>query len=441
MTKNRLVMKFSLALPFLLGGQSVFGFVSPVAKHSSGCHCRDGSISFVPTSQRILTNAHASSSSNSDTAAASSEIFVLSFDGAIANTQEWRVLQGIDAALATWPHLKALLGEEEDDHESNGDDIMSDREWLVNKMTALSHVMHARPGSSLSCEYAMLARLLIEEQELDNGRSVGKGGKYASRFHPSSSSRKSQQPQQDESSSSSSSSTAAQQGSRPLTVGEISANWNDGGHLSDTLLVRYNVDGKNPLPILKENLKKVCQDAHHEYPLPPTNQVICDALADCSAKVYVTVGHKWDIDVTVQVLEQSGLQVQIASSMDDMNNNDEEESSSTITLVPHGSDTETKLLRNIICNAKKGTSIFVVNSSWETLQKSKILFGDNIPRLPNAMGRSTFGQSINLSLNLPMWADNTHPTQHNDALMNPWTNLLSVEEELAEIMSARITSS
>ena len=105
----------------------------------------------------------------------SNDIFVLSFD-AVSATTEWRISQGIDAAFSVWPELK------ESDVIADGDG------WLRNKMWAVSSAMVSRPGCSLSCDYALLARLLIEEQELDQGRSNGCSGKYGSKFHPQTSS-------------------------------------------------------------------------------------------------------------------------------------------------------------------------------------------------------------------------------------------------------------
>lgn len=158
------------------------------------------------------------------------EIFVVSLEGVAIDMKDWRIQQGIRAALDTWPHLH--------------DFVEQDQEWLRNKMTALSHVMTRRPGLSLSCDYAMLTRLLLEEQSLDGGCSTGKTGKYASRFHPSSC---------DTGGASTSGGTA---GSRPLTVGEIEVNWCDGACLSETLLTRYNIHGQNPLTILQKCIKE-----------------------------------------------------------------------------------------------------------------------------------------------------------------------------------------
>ena len=158
------------------------------------------------------------------------EIFVISLEGVAIDMTDWRIQQGIRAALDSWPHLLDFMGEEQ--------------KWLRNKMSALSHVMTRRPGYSPTCDFAMLTRLLLEEQSLDGGRSTGKMGKYASRFHPSSC---------DNRGASTSGGTA---GSRPLTVGEIEVNWCDGACLSETLMTRYNIHGQNPLIILQKCINK-----------------------------------------------------------------------------------------------------------------------------------------------------------------------------------------
>jgi hypothetical protein len=171
------------------------------------------------------------------------------WDGVIAKSTEWRISQGLDAALETWPHLRDSLP-------------TTDMSWLQNKMRALSHVMLPRP--TLACDYALLARLLIEEQQLDAGRSTGADGKYARKFHPQPSDEKKDQQTPMSSSSSSSavsrSNTGNNVGSRPLTVGEIAANWNNGGCLSETLLTRYHCHGQNPLPILQRNVEKLLRE-------------------------------------------------------------------------------------------------------------------------------------------------------------------------------------
>lgn len=334
------------------------------------------------------------------------EAFVLSFDGAVAETAPWRAQQGLRAALETWPHLQS---------NDNND-------WLLNKMAALSHVMQERSTYySLGCEYGLLARLLMEEQELDQGRSVGKRGKYASQFHPSSSSA-SQPPRE------------ASQGSRPLTVGEIAANWNEGGCLCESLPARYNVQGRNPLVIMQEKIQE--GQEFDACPLPVVNPAIRDALLACAGNVYVTVGHSCDLPIAAATLEKSGIQV-LDSSTD---------KAGTVSLVSHTSiqTDQTKSLEQIIgeCVTKQDTTVFLVTSSWRSLQKARRLYSDDdMPRqMQNGIAKACVNnKNINLSLNLPLWADNTHPTQHNQAEMDPWINVMK-EDDLTEILSARIVS-
>ena len=178
----------------------------------------------------------------------SSEIFLLSFDGTVAQTTEYRISVGIDLAFAAWPHLKdlAVIASAEADP-AGTDSHNNQHEWLRNKMRALSHVLVSRPDVSLTCDYALLARLLMEEQELDGFRSNGSRGKYGSKFHPQTSS----------SSKSTDSSSPSTRQTRPLTVGEIASNWDKGGCIGETVLTKYHVNYKNPLPMLQEKVEEL----------------------------------------------------------------------------------------------------------------------------------------------------------------------------------------
>ena len=91
-------------------------------------------------------------------------------------------------ALQVWPELTNQLGlnVEDADNSAYGDD--DNAEWIINKMAALLHAMSKEDGTSgpLSdmVDMVMLARLIIEEQRLDDGRNAGRGGKYGGKFHP-----------------------------------------------------------------------------------------------------------------------------------------------------------------------------------------------------------------------------------------------------------------
>jgi len=221
---------------FSLGGSflgSSNAFLSPPQPHTIRNH---------------YTSASACSYSQHTThlRASSSDVFVLSYDGVIADTKQWRSNLAISAALNTWPQLAQnnLIGDTGDQN----------REWIINKLSALSDVTLSGEDGMMGCDAVLLARVLLEEQLLDEGRSNGCRGKYGSKFHPSSDSEdeEHQQNQQDEGGS--------VQGSRPLTVGEITANWIDGACLKDTVRIKYNVDRKDPIPIIREEIKAILED-------------------------------------------------------------------------------------------------------------------------------------------------------------------------------------
>ena len=237
------------------------------------------------------------------------------------DTRDWRIQQGIQAAIDTWPHLTDLLSFENDD-----------TTWLRNKMKALSHCMTSHVGYSQTCDYALLARLLLEEQELDEGRSSGKTGKYASRFHPSISTGESVVAE----SSSNTNESSNSNGSRPLTVGEIEVNWSDGACLSETLLARYNVDKKNPLAAIQASIERQCkvekvsecsfylhvallysthllvvsqQQRHDESSIVPVsaNEIVCKALSKCTPRFILRVGHACDLQMIQSCFQNTPL--------------------------------------------------------------------------------------------------------------------------------------
>ena len=330
---------------------------------------------------------------------AARDIFVVSFDGVVAQTAAWRIQLGIQAAVYTWPHLgNCLTGE-----------------WLFNKMLALSHIVEERPGTSLTCEYAVLARMLLEEQELDQGRSIGLNGKYASKFHPSSvpSSLKPHQVTKER-----------MNRSRPLTVGEISANWSGGADLRETLLVKYNIDGKNPLPILQATIEMLKDDA-----LPVVNNVVCEALSQSMGHVIVIVSHESE----VQILQRSLIDTPLGSYYSMPSSETSVKSQFALLL-----NSDLKTVRQLLMEAPQDSTVHVVHSCWKTLQKAKSLFGDNIPRV-GKFANADVGNCVKLSLNLADWADTANMCQHNDAVMDPWTTLMS-EHEFAELVSARIVT-
>jgi hypothetical protein len=83
-------------------------------------------------------------------------------------------------------------------------------------------------------------------------------------------------------------------------------------------------------------------------------------------------------------------------------------------------------------------SIYVVHGSLDVLKKCKDFLGEDPPTLSNGLRKCIVAGNSKTSatLFLPSWA-NVHPTQLNDAEMDPWLNIAS-EELLEELTSAVI---
>ena len=336
------------------------------------------------------------------------EIFVVNWDGCVANTVPWRIRTGLDAALKVWP----------DDLPINDDAVDWDdkeHEWLLNKMSALSHVFSSpNDQTSVTCEYTLAGRMLLEEQELDDGNSVGKQGKYSRKFHPQpSDGPKPRRP-------------GPTQSSRPLTVGEVAANWAEGAMIRDTVQVKYHCNKKDPLPAIQEALSKLL--AARGYDIPIIDPEVADALDFCSGKIVMTVGHSSELQVARKTLEKAGLQCKVIEDSDI-----EAAIKSTDESQIHLLVKEKKMVMQTVQCAPPDSTIFVVDSSWYNLQKEIPIFGDNMPR--NGVGTALGNRK--LSLCLAEWAENTHPTIHSAATMNPWTRLIPLQE-FSELASARI---
>jgi hypothetical protein len=108
-----------------------------------------------------------------------------------------------------------------------------------------------------------------------------------------------------------------------------------------------------------------------------------------------------------------------------------------IILLPKSARTVADLLQT----APVDSTVHVLESSWQALQREIPLFGDLVPtRGPVPAGRDLggWGTTSNLELLAADWAhapDNT-PLERA-AAMSPWTSLLSLTE-LEECISARI---
>ena len=345
----------------------------------------------------------------------------------------WRSQLGLQAAVQAWPEeeLEAVVA------------AYPDPTWLHNKLAAIAHVLcggaHENPYSS-TCEFALAARMLLEEQKLDNGGSNGKGGKYASRFHP----RKAQSSNNDDRENMNRRKDRRQntsnRNSRPLTVGEIASNWAEGGMIRDALKIRYHCNYEDPMPVLQAKIDAVLSD-EEATPEPNTPSLLLDeaihsavlhACQDDDRQLIVTVGHTSDLKTAKASLEGASIDCRLASSVSDALGDDVDSGVAGIALLVQSKDT----IREIVEESSAGTTVYVVNSCWKALQRLVPLYGDYIPR-QNSVGKC-FAPGKYLSLCLPAWS--SHPTEQGTVTMNPWTRLLS-RTEFKELVSARVLSS
>lgn len=309
--------------------------------------------------------------------------YCLSWDGVIADTIDWRIQQGIQAAKHVWPSLNA--GE--------------DPSWLHNKMRAIAPHLGALQEFK-TVEYALLARLLIAEQQLDP--SVGKRGKYASQYHPQGSIKSIAIP--------------SIRSSRPLTVGEIQANWLE-NDLLDTLLIKYPVvddDGKkhNPVPILQDCIEQLSLgekqgDGNSQTAAPTVRSYISDTmlLEESMSQVVVTVPNESELLVAQQTLPG----IAVCSSPDEL--------LAAPSLVL-GTDQQ---IMNILLK-KNDTPVHFIGSSWSTVQSMRRRHMDAVSQ-------------EQLKLSLSSWT--VDAPQQDQAGMDPYIDVLSQENLLRIFQSAR----
>eukprot|EP00581_Thalassiosira_minuscula_P038242 CAMPEP_0184472072 /NCGR_PEP_ID=MMETSP0740-20130409/107771_1 /TAXON_ID=385413 /ORGANISM="Thalassiosira miniscula, Strain CCMP1093" /LENGTH=108 /DNA_ID=CAMNT_0026848635 /DNA_START=1 /DNA_END=327 /DNA_ORIENTATION=+ len=80
----------------------------------------------------------------------------------------------------------------------------------------------------------------------------------------------------------------------------------------------------------------------------------------------------------------------------------------------------------------------VLHSSLDVLKRCKSFLGDDAPILKQGFRKCTLPPSnMEVTLFLPEWSDNVHPSQQNDGEMDPWLNLVS-EEQFLELISGRV---
>jgi hypothetical protein len=313
----------------------------------------------------------------------------------VADTLSYRIPLGIDVALQVWPELNDIF------IDVTKDDVT----WLHNKLAALAHVFSSSSSSSeghssVTVDFCLATRLLLEEQELDQGESNGTGGKYASRFHPRTT----------QTSSSSLSKPPPKRSTRPLTVGEIAENWSI---IRETLEIKYHCDFQNPIPILQTTIGEL-----QEFCDPPsllvddTNAV--SLLSNPSQRIILTVPCPSEYSVAQSSFRRHANVVFDATE----SIQDAMDSNKPVVVLQ-----STQTMMDLLKAAPEESTIVLVDSSWERLQDQILLFGDYIPRVDGSRKTKCAVPNRYLSLNLAEWS--SHPTQVPSAMMNPWTNVLA----------------
>ncbi len=371
------------------------------------------------------------------------DLYIYSIDGTLASMSEYKSRTAIQAALEVWPSLLTVveeLGMKPFDISANNDDYS----WLIRKLGALSSITQQgdSPDEMLGCDEVLLTRMLLEEQLLDDGRSGGRGGKYGGKFHP-------------EKRTSTSSGPQPNVGSRPLTVGEIFANWQELRYVTHNKypFLKQNQDGKvsmsDPLPEIRRVLRELYSQEGTEttkwYPFAS------DILGNKNSNNVLLIGNEASLDLVLSSLEQllgDSMQVTVADSTrawKEIKQQQVEDQHSLLIVVP---DTDTEepqsdLIQHIIkCAASEednvNRNIYVAHGSLDVLKKCKDFLGEDPPILSNGLRKCFVGSSkTSATLFLPSWAESVHPTQLNDAEMDPWLNIAS-EELLEELTSAVI---
>ena len=332
-------------------------------------------------------------------------------------------------------------------------------DWLVQKMSALFSITQLGDSTMLGTDAVFLARLLLEEQLLDGGRSKGKG-KYGSRFHPT--------PVDGRENENASSNV----GSRPLTVGEVWANWHE---LREVLRMKYSLDGKlDPLPEVRATLAKLYhgEDASpsllpcfHDFVLEDTSSSGGQLLA--RRNTALLLGHESQLNWILSSLSAAFGPIEVECSLEGsfaFNSKytqkegrlkvlvgpaesivqiRQRQSDSTQTplvlIVPKMEESQSSMIETIVelyHPTKK--MISVVHSSLDVLKRCKVFLGEDPPLLRQGVGRCTLPNSdASVTLLFPKWAENVAMAHDNDAEMDPWINSIS-ERSLVEETSARI---
>lgn len=332
-------------------------------------------------------------------------VVVMDTDSAIDSIEQ-RASLGIMAALEAWPYLK-----------DRNEDLLKDPTWLRNKLLALAHVL------TDTWEFAIAARLLLEEQELDQGESNNKRGKYASKYHP-----------QGMDSNATVANVKSSSSRRPLTVGELSANWETS--LLETLQLKYHCNYSDPMPFLQKLIEERL-DEIQGLSMPTLHRELSHIASSPrfqNSRLIVTATPS-DQKMVEGALKRDKINYVVASSpsqaLEDLISSPDHKEVSfrddqlgPTIIVLKNEKTAPEIILDLLQQTEHEILV-VVESSWKRLESKTNLFGDSIPRIDN-IGNSIV-QNARLSLNLAGWTK-LNPTQTAQATMSPWTDIIGWEK-------------
>ena len=338
------------------------------------------------------------------------EILLLSLEGALLSTTRSKARIAIQAAFAVWPSLIKTARTLNLNPTSIQDDSWN---WLIEKLCALTSITQQgnTPDKMLGCDAVFLVRVLLEEQLLDGGRSNGRGGKYGGKFHPGW--------------TSDFDSDGSVVGSRPLTVGELYANW---GELREVMEFKYpfvieETETKaDPMPrirqVLNELMIEKTEEIQHIWQ-PVVGDVLRSNQDDKT--IILMLGHESELRSAIAALTSMGMpsfdlrldsdtsQFKKRLKAQDRSNGDtivtvvssgqacdqlltnKERNPSLLLVVPNTDQEEfqSEVIRRIICdidakmptysNNEYGqeTYISVVHSSLDVLRQCKLFLGED----------------------------------------------------------------
>jgi hypothetical protein len=332
------------------------------------------------------------------------DIFFLSLDGTLLSNARSKAKRSIEAALQVWPELSSTALTLNMNLKSTDDECWN---WLIEKLCALASITQQgnTPDKMLGCDAVFLARVLIEEQILDGGRSNGRGGKYGGKYHPGW--------------TSDFESNGSVVGSRPLTVGELYANWKE---LREVMEFKYPVVNEetqrkeDPMPKIRQVLKELSMKEAAEIQQTTIQPLAYDALLRKSSKhnefrqnALLMLGNEADLPSVLRSFVAMGLSLNVdldpeldmphieswlqnqvydgdasilIAASQNACNYFAKRTNSILVVVPDSDKGETQydLIKRLLLDFdKQSTSeveISVVHSSIDVMKRCKSLLGD-----------------------------------------------------------------